>query len=373
MKWSWERPDWPEFTFDARAMTAMESAFLVKSGHAAGAFTHLGDADRDALRIELLSDEAMETSRIEGEILDRESVESSLRKSFGIPAGRERSAGPKESGIAEMLVETYRGFAAPLDTRTLCSWHAKLMRGQLEAPSLGCYRSGDDPMQIVSGDPFDPEIHFEAPPSTRVPAEMARFLDWFNATTPRENHRASVPALSRAAIAHLHFETIHPFSDGNGRIGRAVAEKALSQAVDRPLLVALSQTIEARRKDYCQALAGTRFTNEVSAWVTWFGGIVLASIDDFHASIEFLIQKTRFFDRYRDSLNERQEKVLRRVFREGPRGFKGDLSAGNYERIARTSPATARRDLARLVALGALSRTGERKGTRYHLNFHMRT
>lgn len=366
MEWNWELPDWPEFVFDDGATTAMESDFLVNSGQVAGAFAHLGDDDRNALRIELLSDEAMETSRIEGEILDRESVQSSLRKNFGLPAGRQRSAGPKENGIAEMLAETCRGFAGPLDDATLCSWHAKLMRGQVEAASLGCYRTGDEPMCIVSGDPFDPEIHFQAPPSALVPVEMRRFLEWFNATAPGEN-RAVLPALARAAIAHLHFETIHPFPDGNGRIGRAISEKALSQAVDRPLLIALSQTIEARRKDYYKALAGTRFTNEISSWVLWFGETVLASIEDSQARIEFLIQKTRFFDRHRSSLNERQEKVLRRVFREGPRGFKGGLSAGNYERIAKTSPATARRDLGRLVAIGALSRTGEKRGTRYHL------
>ena len=367
MTWSWELPDWPDFAYDAEAIAAMESEFLVESGHVAGAFAHLGDEERDTLRIELLSDEAIQTSSIEGEILDRASVQSSLRENFGIQAGPPKAAGPKERGIAAMLADMHRGFADPLDDETLHLWHAKLLQGQLDPASLGCYRSGNEPMRIISGDPFDPEIHFEAPPSSRVPADMARFLDWFNATAPGGT-APQIPGLARAAIAHLHFETIHPFSDGNGRIGRAISEKALSQAVGRPLLVAPSQTIEARRNDYYEALAETRFTNEISAWVAWFGAVVLASIEDSRARIEFIIRKTRFFDRYRDALNSRQEKVLRRVFREGPRGFQGGLSAGNYERIAKTSPATARRDLGRLVALGAVTRTGEKKGTRYHSN-----
>ncbi|MFV1995474.1 MAG: Fic family protein [Verrucomicrobiales bacterium] len=366
MEWNWQRPDWPEFSYHPEALAPLETTFLSESGKIAGAFAHLDDKDRDTLRIELLSDEALGTSRIEGEVLDRESVQFSLRADFGIPSDRQHPVGPKERGITELLVEAYRTFADPLTDQSLRLWHKKLMCGQLEDHSLGRYRTGNEPMQIVSGDPFDPEIHFEAPPSPTVAGEMKRYLDWFNTTVPTKS-RIPLPSLARAAIAHLHFETIHPFSDGNGRIGRAIAEKALSQAMNRPLLLALSHTIEKDRKQYYQALASTRFTNDITAWVTWFGEAVIRSVEDSRGRVEFVIQKTQFFDRYRGSLNERQEKVLRRIFREGPRGFKGGLSAGKYERIAKTSPATARRDLGRLVTLGALTRTGKKKGTRYHV------
>jgi Fic family protein len=366
MEWSWQRADWPEFTWDAPAMRAMENAFLHEAGEAGGAFAHLDLETRDALRIELLSDEALQTSRIEGEVLDRESVQSSLRKNFGIAVERERAVGPKERGIAELTVDAYRDFASPLSGETLHRWHGKLMQGQLAEGSLGCYRSGEEPMQIVSADSFDPEVQFEAPPATMVASEMERFFEWFNASAPTEE-RVPFPALTRSAIAHLYFETIHPFSDGNGRIGRAIAEKALSQAVGRPILVALSQAIEAERKQYYGALAETRFTNEVTGWVRWFGGGVLTAVADVRGRVEFLIQKAHFFDRHGGALNARQEKVLRRMFAEGRNGFEGGLSAGKYVKIARTSPATARRDLGKLVGKGALSKTGERKGTRYRL------
>lgn len=367
MQWNWQLPDWPKFSYDAEAMAAMETVFLRESGRITGALSHLDESDRDTLRIELLSDEALKTSRIEGEILDRESVQSSLRKNFGLKVDRQRGVGPKEKGIADLLAETWRRFAEPLTDRALHEWHRMLMQGQLEAQSLGCYRSGEEPMQIVSGDPFDPEIHFEAPPSIQVAGEMTGFLEWFNRTAPAKK-RIPLPALTRSALAHLHFETIHPFSDGNGRIGRAIAEKALFQADGQPIFLALSDAIESERKQYYEALAATRFTNEITAWLTWFGGAVLKSLENSIHRVDFLIQKTHFFDRFGSHLNPRQEKVLRRMFREGPAGFQGGLSAGNVVSITRTSPATARRDLGALVAMGALRKTGERKGTRYFLN-----
>lgn len=370
MRWNWQLPDWPRFSYDSEVMQPLETAFLRESGRITGAFSHLDETERARIRIEMLTDEGMQTSQIEGEILDRASVQSSLQESFGGKVDRQRGIGPREKGIADLLVDNWRRFAGPLTDRSLHEWHRKLMQGQLADGSLGRYRSGAAPMQIVSGDPFDPEIHFEAPPSSRVADEMTAFLDWFHATAPSEN-QIPLPALTRAAVAHLWFETIHPFTDGNGRIGRAISEKALSQAAGRPLLVALSETIEAERTQYYAALAATRFTNEITGWVMWFGETVLKSIDASLRRIEFVIRKTRFFDRVGGRLNSRQEKVLGRIFREGPAGFKGGLSAGIYVSIARTSPATARRDLGALVKMGALVKTGERKGTRYFLNLDL--
>lgn len=366
MKWNWQLPDWPDFRYDCERMAALEAGFLLRHGQVTGAFQHLDASGRELLRVELLSDEAVETSRIEGQFLNRESVQSSIRRHFGLAVDRVRPVSPAEKGIAELLVETYRTYREPLSDAMLLRWHGMMMAGQLDDGSLGQYRSSPEPMQIISGDPFDPEVHFEAPPSTAVPGEMARFVGWFNASSP-SGGESGIPALARAAITHLHFTTIHPFVDGNGRIGRALAEKALSQAAGEPLLASLSQTIEARRKDYYQALASTRFSNEVTDWVLYFGGMVLESIAGSLERVGFLIAKARFFARYQNSLNERQEKLLLRLFREGPRGFQGGLSAANYLSITRTTPATARRDLAALVQMGALSRTGERKGTRYWL------
>jgi len=199
---------------------------------------------------------------------------------------------------------------------------------------------------------------------------MSRFRDWFSRTSPSGSE--PLPALTRAGIAHLYFESIHPFEDGNGRIGRAISEKALAQGLGRPTLTALAAVILARRRLYYEMLEASNKRNEISDWVAWFAGIALEAQARTRSQVQFLIDKTKLLDRLRGHLNERQTAVLLRVLREGPEGFTGGLSAGNYVSIGKTSPATARRDLADLVDKGALTRTGERRHARYHLTIPLR-
>ena len=226
-------------------------------------------------------------------------------------------------------------------------------------------------MEVVSGPIHAPKVHFEAAPSPKVPEEMARFVDWFNRTAPAGGE--PLPALTRAGIAHLYFESIHPFEDGNGRIGRAIAEKALAQCFGQPTLTALAATILSRRKAYYAALEAANKSNELTAWLSWFAGIAIEAQRRTTARVEFLIEKTRLLDRLRGQLNPRQEKALLRILREGPEGFKGGLSAGNYVSITGASAATATRDLADLVDKGALVRAGERRHARYHIGIPTKT
>ena len=195
---------------------------------------------------------------------------------------------------------------------------------------------------------------------------MKRFIAWFNQTVPQGAE--SLPAITRAGIAHLYFESIHPFEDGNGRIGRALAEKAMAQSFGQPLLVALATTILAHQKSYYEALEKANKQMDVSAWLTWFADIALEAQRRTITQVEFLIAKTKLLDRLRGHINGRQQKALLRIFREGSDGFKGGLSAGNYGTITGASPATTTRDLADLTEKGALVRTGERKHARYALN-----
>ncbi|HEX9663313.1 MAG TPA: Fic family protein, partial [Candidatus Binatia bacterium] len=181
-----------------------------------------------------------------------------------------------------------------------------------------------------------------------------------------------LPALTRAGIAHLYFLTIHPFEDGNGRIARALSEKALSQALGQPTLIALSQTIQKNKKSYYEALHQSSRDNEITAWLGYFADTVLQAQDMTQRTIDFLIQKTKLYDRVKSQLNERQEKALARIFREGVEGFKGGLSAENYISITGAARATATRDLQGLVDKGVLSRTGALKSTRYHVNIQTR-
>ena len=369
MTWNWQRPGWPHFSYDSTALASLERQFLLNSGEFFGVFKHVGADDRDALKIELLSDEALKTSEIEGERLDRDSVQSSLRHQFGLGPDERRIA-PAERGIAEMMVSLYTHFAEPLTHATMHAWHAMLMSGQRSTQVIGGYRIHPDPMRVVSGRIDDPDVHFEAPPSSRMKEEMDRFVLWFGSTAPGGS--APLPALTRAGIAHLYFVSVHPYEDGNGRIGRAVAEKSLAQNLGQPSLIALAYTLERARKAYYAAIEGNNKELEITDWLTYFGNTVVAAQRNTIKRVDFLVAKSRLYEKVRGKLNERQEKALTRMFREGISGFKGGLSAENYIRITKTSRATATRDLQDLVVMGALTRTGELRHTRYHLNIAIR-
>jgi Fic family protein len=220
-------------------------------------------------------------------------------------------------------------------------------------------------MQVVSGRIGAPTVHFEVPPSKRVPADMRRLLDWFNRTAP--NGKEPLPAITRAGTAHLYFESIHPFEDGNGRIGRAIAEKAMTQSFGQPVLAFLATNILAHQKRYYEALEIANRRQDITEWLVWFAEIALEAQRRSIALVEFIIAKTKPLDRLRGQINEGQQTALLRIFREGPEGFKGGSSASSYSTITGASPATTTRDLADLVEKGALVRTGERRHARYTL------
>lgn len=369
MKWNWQQEDWPNFKYDKGQLENLESCFLQETGILLGAFKHLNKEDKDALTINLMSNEALKTSEIEGEYLNRISVHSSIRQQFGLQTSLQK-VGPAEQGIAEMIVDVYRSFSESLTHIKLFSWHEMLTKGRSDLIDIGRYRTHEDPMQVVSGAIHAPKVHFEAPPSLRMTEEMEGFISWFNDTSPAG--RTPLPPLTRASIAHLYFICIHPFEDGNGRIGRAISEKALAQSFGHPTLIALSYVIEKHRKAYYSALEKANQSNEITGWLVNFANTILEAQQYTQHYVEFLIGKTKLYDRLRGSLNERQEKVLARLFREGPEGFEGGLSAENYIRIAKTSRATATRDLQDLVTKEVLVRTGERKYTRYTLKWKER-
>lgn len=364
MRWNWQLPDWPDFQYDSARLKPAEDRFLKGVGVVVGTLHHLDGDARQGLTIELISQEIVDSSAIEGEVLDRASVQSSLAKQFGFASDRRR-ANAAESGAAELVADLYRSYAAPLTDKMLFDWHIMLMSGHRHIRDIGGYRTHADVMQIVSGPIHAPRVHFEAPPSDTVPEEMRRFLTWFNATAPGQD--ASMSAITRAAIAHLWFETIHPFEDGNGRIGRALAEKALAQSLEMPTLTALAETIQRHRKAYYATLHAASQTNQIDGWLSWFAEIILEAQARTIRKICFLVEKAKLFERLQGKINERQEKALLRMFAEGPDGFKGGLSSSNYQSITDAAPATATRDLADLVALGALRREGEQRYTRYYL------
>ncbi len=362
--WNWQQEDWPQFRYDSTKLDALEAEFLRQSGEVIGAIKHVSDDDRQQLTVELMGNEAFNTSEIEGEILNRDSLQSSIRRNFGLSTDN-RKIPPAEQGIAQMMVELYRQFDSPLNDDLLFHWHEMLMNGRRDIKDVGCYRTHDSAMQVVSGPLHAPKVHFEAPPSKSIPAEMKRFVQWFARTAP--GGKTPLPILTRAGIAHLYFVCVHPFEDGNGRVGRAVAEKVISEGLGQATLIALSQTINRARRNYYETLESSNKHNEITAWLVYFAKTIIEAQAQAQSMVDFIIAKTKFYDRFRSRLNERRSKVIARMMREGPEGFEGGLSAEKYISMTGTSRATATRDLQDLADMKALVRVGSFKSTRYHL------
>ncbi|MBY0530312.1 MAG: Fic family protein [Rhabdochlamydiaceae bacterium] len=361
MPWNWQLPEWPRFNFDPALTVTQEKQFLLNAGSSAANLKSIEDREYKHLVVEILSIEGEKSARIEGELLESASLQSSIKKHFGLTSTTKRVP-DKEAGMAELLCSVYESYDTPLSHEMLFKWHALLFKGAAHIEACGSYRTHPEPMQIVSNQSTANTVFFEAPPSAKVQEEMTQFITWFNTTS------ISLPILARAAIAHLYFENIHPFEDGNGRIGRVIAEKALSQGVGRPLLIALSERLEKRKKEYYAALEACNRSLDAQDWVIFFSEITLQAQEESIALIHFIIEKSKLLQRLEGQLNERQEKVLLRMLAEGLNGFKGGLSAENYITIAKTTRATATRDLNDLIKKRALIKTGQLRHTRYHLN-----
>lgn len=363
MAWNWQQRDWPHFRFERQAFDAFEREFTLLTGETMGVMQHLDEAERSAIRVDILRDEAYLSSKVEGELLNRESLQSSIRKGLGLPDASESRVRPAEWGMAKVMVDLALSHDQPLSQEQLLRWHAQLMNGRQDLQSLGRYREHPDPMHIVSGPMGYERVHFEAPPSHKVPAMMDAFVKQFN------GQASAFPgsALVSAGLMHLHFESIHPFEDGNGRIGRVLVEKHLGQTLKRPILLAWSQSIDRDKQAYYKGLQSASRSLDADDWLHYFCRSVLEAQKRTMSHVHFILAKSRFFLRHDSRLNDRQRKVLKRMFQAGPDGFTGGLSAANYIAIAKTSASTATRDLSELAAWGALSVRGERRHTRYFL------
>lgn len=364
MSYNWQQKDWPAFRYEVGGIGDVLLAFAERTGRAGGLLEGLSPEARTETAIELMVAEAIKTSAIEGEMLSRKDVMSSIRRNLGMDGGAQ-PGDKRAQGAASLMLDVRDSFLESLSEKKLFEWHRMVMAGNRRVRA-GEWRRHKEPMQVVSGSIGHQKVHFEAPPSSAVPTEMAQFIKWFNDTAPggkREIRSAAV----RAAIAHLYFESIHPFEDGNGRIGRALSEKALSQGLGRPVLLSLSRAIEAKRKSYYEALQAAQRVSEITPWITWFVNIALEAQIQAEAQIDFTLKKARLFDRFRNELNERQLQVLRRMLEEGPIGFEGGMSAKKYISLTGTSKPTATRDLQDLAEKGILIPLGGGRSTRYEI------
>ena len=363
--WNWLHKNWPNFTYNKEVLEKLELQFSQNMGAVFGAIKYIEGVSKSDLLVEILSNEALKTSKIEGEVLNRESVQSSIKKNLGFIVDN-RKVLPAEFGIAEMMVDLYRNYNKRLSHEQLFEWHKMITNGRRDLSDIGKYRTHESPMQVVSGRLDQPAVHFEAPPSNTLEIEMEQFISWFNEIHHPDN--TSMLPLVKAGLTHLYFVCIHPFEDGNGRIARALSEKSIALSSGQSTLISLSHTIEAHKKEYYSSLETNNITLEVTDWLLYFGNTILEAQQNTLKSIDFIVEKTKFFDRYKSELNDRQYKVILRLFEEGHLGFKGGLSAKNYIKIAKTSESTATRDLKDLTDKKIVIKIGNLKSSRYLLN-----
>ena len=366
MSYIWQREDWPLFEYDLSLVEGDLLLFSQKMGRTNGLLEGLSDEEQEESLLDLMVAEAVKTSEIEGEMLSRRDVMSSIKNNLGLNPVAECVQDQRAEGIAEMILDGRETFAEPLSEGVLMRWHRMLMKGHDSSGGrllVGAWRTHAEAMQVISGPVGREKVHFEAPPSHRVSTEMTRFFKWFNKT----GADVGMTPLVRSALAHLYFETIHPFEDGNGRIGRAISEKALLQGFGRPVLLSLSRVIEAKRNDYYDALQAAQSRNRVSEWVSYFVSMALEAQGEAEEQVRFTLKKAQFFNRYEKVLNARQLHVVRRMIEEGPKGFEGGMNARKYVSLAKTSKATATRDLQDLADRGIFAVAGGGRSTRYEV------
>lgn len=365
--YNWQQSDWPQFQYALTALIPSLLSLNEKLGFLRGQWQHLEAPLQTEAMLDVLVTDIIKNADIEGEYLNRHDVRSSIKNKLGLAPQLLPVRDKRVNGMVEMTLHAREHFNKPLTENDLCEWHLMLFSASSNIHlRVGTWRTDEEPMQVVSGHHGRWVVHFEAPPAGRVPDEMKAFIDWFNRTAPGESE--AIPYASvRAAIAHLYFESIHPFDDGNGRIGRIIAEKALSQGLGYPVFLSLSQAIEKNKSIYYDQLKKASRSNEITEWVTYFVNIISEAHQWVETQIRFVLNKTQFLDRYQNQMNERQLKVMLRMFKAGVEGFEGGMSAKKYMIIADTSKATATRDLQALVEMGALKEIGEGRSTHYEL------
>ena len=358
--YNWQQKDWPQFKFSLDGVEDDLLIFSEKVGRVSGILEALPEETKQDVIVDIILAEAIKTSEIEGEYPSRKEVLSSIRKNLGLHHSPEHIKDKSAAGLGDLMIDVRKTFKEPLTEAKLFTWHKMLLR-ENKKMEVGKWRTHEEPMQVISGAMGKEKIHYQAPPSSKVAKEMKKFIQWFNDSGPggkSEIKKAPV----RSAIAHLYFETIHPFEDGNGRIGRAIAEKALSQTIGRPVILSLSRTIEAKKNIYYASLEKAQRLNEITPWMEYFVKTALDAQREAETQIEFTLKKTKFFDRFKDQFNERQLNVIKRMLEEGTKGFQGGMNATKYIGLTKTSKATATRDMQQLLEIGAFVLAGKAGG-----------
>ncbi len=361
----WQHPDWPRWHFNAQRLAAPLAQVHRAQGQLSGRMHDLGLPLRDQAAVQVLTQDVLKTSEIEGEQLNADSVRSSVARRLGVDIGALAPADRNVEGVVDMVLDATSHYALPLTAKRLFGWHAALFPtgySGLSTIRTGRWRNdAKGPMQVVSGPMGRQKVHFEAPRAELIKAQVADFLSWFNDETEGD------PVI-KAGLAHLWFVTLHPFDDGNGRIARAVGDMALARADQSATrFYSLSAQIQRERKAYYEQLErAQKGTLDATPWLEWFLGCLLRALQSAESTLTAVMNKARFWQHWSSTpLNARQHKMLNRLLD----GFEGKLTNRKWAAITKCSADTALRDLADLLDKGVLVKSqAAGRSTSYELS-----
>ena len=367
----WQSSKWPQWKVDLGSVQAALSKARYAQGRAMGMASHIQLMDFGELQLKGWSDEAMATAQIEGEILQLNSVRASAARRLGLTGGKLVDRDERTEATMNLLESVMVDSQQALTHEHFFAWHAALFptgRSGLQLIKTGAYRDHVEPMQIVTPRLGKPDVvHYQAPDSVDVPAQMDQLIAWFNQS------KVGTDGLVRAALAHVWFEAIHPFEDGNGRLGRALVEIALAQDLKtQHRLWSLSQQIWLDRTTYYAELenATGRAQMDVTPWVQWFVSCIQKAADAAYFSMQTAVRKTQFWGLVREqfpNLNASQSKAINKLYDVGPEGFKAGMSTQKYVHLCGVSRTTAYRELTAMHDMGLLEQVGEGRATGYKL------
>ena len=372
-QWIWQHTAYPNFTYDRDILDPLMQKITLEQGKLIAYLSVMDEHNIKKTQLNAMENEIMASCAIEGEILNRESVRSSIQEKLGLKVDAHYRQKLKEDNYVDILIDANTNYAEDLTLNKIFSWHHAMFEKSslhFKQMNIASFR-GKGLMQVVSGAIGREKVYYEAPPSESLELEMDTFIRWYNNT----------PAtLIKAAITHLWFVIIHPLDDGNGRISRAISDMVLSKIESSQLskLYTMSKSINDDRKSYYTALEQTTgyIKNEspmdITFWCKWFFETLYVALLDAQKSLTYIIDKTDFWDKHKNSnLNARQTKVINKILDIGQTNFKGGLSRKKYTIIADTASATASRDIKDLLEKGCIKKVKGSigKNTRYEIIF----
>ena len=345
-----ERNDWPNFTWNEAELSALLASVRHEQGLLLGKMASLGFKTQEEASLRMLTQDAVNTSEIEGEILNPQSVRSSIARKLGIEDAGAIGSDRQVDGLVEVLVDASRNYKNPLSDERLFSWHAALFptgRSGMTRITVGDWRKDQNgPMQVVSGRIGGEKVHFQAPAHDRLEHEMVAFFTWFNTASKTD-------PVVKSALAHFYFVTLHPFDDGNGRVARAIADLQLARADQTDFrFYSMSSQIQQEKKSYYETLERSQKGSlDISDWIEWYLQCLSRAIQASHTILEVVLEKETFWKNHAgESFHERQRKILNSLFD----GFEGKLTSSKWAKICKCSQDTAQRDINDLINRGIL-------------------